>query len=116
MYVGKSTIETEEGPQEVDAVYVGDFMINKEYGRQVLESSDEKTGMSGEPSEAGGLYLWAGYTDDNNYVLAVNGGDVYVRHNGTGTPYAVADNIERLWAECSRLQDEIDSIDDGSDA
>ena len=116
LYVGKSTIETEEGPQEVDAVYVGDFMINKEYGRQVLESSDEKTGMSGEPSEAGGLYLWAGYTDDNNYVLAVNGGDVYVRHNGTGTPYAVADNIERLWAECSRLQDEIDSIDDGSDA
>lgn len=113
LYVGKSTIETEEGPQEVDAVYVGDFMINQEYGRQVLESSDEKTGMSGEPPEAGGLYLWAGYTDDNNYILAVNNADVYVRHNGTGTPYAVADNIERLWAECSRLQDEIDSIDSG---
>ena len=113
LYVGKSTIETEEGPQEVDAVYVGDFMINQEYGRQVLESSDEKTGMSGEPPEAGGLYLWAGYTDDNNYILAVNSSDVYVRHNGTGTPYAVADNIERLWAECSRLQDEIDSIDSG---
>lgn len=113
LYVGKSTIETEEGPQEVDAVYVGDFMINQEYGRQVLESSDEKTGMSGEPPETGGLYLWAGYTDDNNYILAVNSSDVYVRHNGTGTPYAVADNIERLWAECSRLQDEIDSIDSG---
>lgn len=51
----------EEGTS--DTLEIGDFMIvyEDEYGRQIWESSDECTGMSGEPSEWGQYYLWAGW-------------------------------------------------------
>ena len=106
LYVGKATVETEEGTQEVDAVYVGDFMVNTAYGRQVLESSDEKTGMSGEPPEQGGLYMWAGYNSENDYILAVNKAGVYTMYGGTA--YNIGQEISRLW-------DAIENLDDGGE-
>lgn len=77
LYVGKSTVssETEEGEEEtkeVDAIYLGDFMVNELYGRQVLESSDEMTGMSGQPGEAAGYFLWAGWKSNNDFTFAVD--------------------------------------------
>lgn len=96
LFVGKATVETEgQEPQEVDAVYIGDFMVNKAYGRQVLESSDEKTGMSGEPSEDGGLYMWAGYNSATDYKLAVNKGGAYVMYGGRA--YNIGQEIAALW-------------------
>lgn len=74
----------------------GDFEVSTAYGRQILQSSDEKTGMSGEPNESGKLYLWAGYVDSSDYVLAVNNnaevrilGDLYV--NGENILDAIHD-------------------------
>lgn len=104
LYVGKATVESEEGTQEVDAVYVGDFMVNTAYGRQVLESSDEKTGMSGEPPEQGGLYLWAGYNSENDYSFVVNKAGAYTMYGGTA--YNIGQEISRLWSA-------IESLDDG---
>ena len=97
-------------------VRIGDFEVNDAYGRQVLESDDEKTGMSGEPDQQGGLYLWAGYNDVNDYAFVVNNsrqtqvqGQLIVSGNdgdGTYHVYDVVDQISRLW-------DAIRDIDDG---
>ena len=59
----------EEGTS--DELRIGDFMVVSEdgYGRQIWESSDECTGMSGEPAEWGQYYLWAGLRDRVLYVL-----------------------------------------------
>lgn len=106
LYVGKATVESEEGTQEVDAVYVGDFMVNTAYGRQVLESSDEKTGMSGEPPEQGGLYMWAGYNSENDYSFVVNKAGAYTMYGGRA--YNIGQEISALWSA-------IESLDDGGE-
>lgn len=55
----------EEGTS--DELQIGDFKVVSEegYGRQLWESSDECTGMSGEPAEWGQYYLWAGYYQES---------------------------------------------------
>lgn len=78
----------------------GDFEVNDLYGRQVLQSSDEMTGMSGQPYTSGGLYLWAGYVNANDYMLAVNDSGVYVQgmdNDGAWHTYNVAAQIAALW-------------------
>lgn len=97
-------------------VRIGDFEVNDQYGRQVLESDDEKTGMSGEPDQQGGLYLWAGYNGANDYAFVVNnsrqtrvqGQLIVAGDDGDGAyhVYDVVDQISRLW-------DAIRDIDDG---
>jgi hypothetical protein len=97
-------------------VRIGDFEVNDAYGRQVLESDDEKTGMSGEPDQQGGLYLWAGYNDENDYAFVVNNsrqtvvqGQLWVRgedSDGSYHNYNVVDQIAKLW-------DAIRDIDSG---
>lgn len=80
-------------------VRLGDFEINDKYGRQVIESDDEMTGMSGEPTEEGGLYFWAGYEDENTYMMAINKNDVYIRGKDSGGnwhTYALAQTLARL--------------------
>lgn len=54
-----------------DELMIGDFMVNTDYGRQIWESSDEMTGMSGEPDDYGGYFLWAGWRSDNDFAFAV---------------------------------------------
>lgn len=51
---------------------VGDFKVDDAYGRQILQSTDEVTGISGEPNEEGQLYFWAGYYSSRDYALIVN--------------------------------------------
>lgn len=53
-------------------IQMGDFVVSDAYGRQILQSTDERTGMSGEPNAAGRFYLWAGYKSDSDYAFAVN--------------------------------------------
>lgn len=55
-----------------DELMIGDFMVASQdnAGRQILESSDEMTGMSGEPEE-GQYFLWAGWRSDNDFAFAV---------------------------------------------
>ena len=65
-----------------DELYIGDFMVSTAYGRQIFESSDETTGMSGDPDTPGGLFMWAGYFASDDYRFAVNDGGAYVMYNG----------------------------------
>ena len=76
----------------------GDFEVNTDYGRQILESTDETTGMGGEPDSAGGLYLWAGYKSDNDYAFAVNDAGAYTMYNGTA--YNIGQTLQYILANC----------------
>lgn len=73
----------------------GDFEVNDAYGRQILESSDEMTGMSGEPDSEEGLYLWAGYRGDDDYSFVVNAAGAYTQYNGNS--YNIGEQIYQLW-------------------
>lgn len=73
---------------------LGDFIVNDWWGRQVLESTDEVTGMSGEPEEEGGLFLWAGYYDEDDYRFVVNSGGAYVMYGGEA--YNIGETLSRL--------------------
>lgn len=91
-------------------VQLGDFEINDKYGRQVIQSIDEMTGISGEPQTAGGLYLWTGWESDNIYKFVVNKTDAYVR---VSTPdgyqtYAIGTQIYRLWQKIAEIEEELD--------
>lgn len=67
-------------------VQIGDFVCDSSYGRSIFQSTDEVTGMSADPGDSDGLYLWAGYQGDDDYVFVVNGGDAYVMYNGQAYP------------------------------
>jgi len=71
----------------------GDFEVNDRYGRQIIQSSDEKTGMSGEPNGSG-LYLWAGYTSDSDCVFKVGKTDAFVQYDGE--TYPIGESIDTL--------------------
>ena len=60
----------------------GDWIISHVNGRSVLQSSDEQTGMSADPSDSNGMYLWAGWENQHDYVFQVGQGDAYVMYNG----------------------------------
>ena len=76
----------------------GDFEVNTDYGRQILESTDEMTGMGGEPDSDGGLYFWAGYRSENDYGLVVNDAGAYVMYNGT--PYNIGETLHYILLNC----------------
>ena len=76
----------------------GDFEVNDDYGRQILESTDETTGMGGTPDSAGGLYFWAGWHSDNDYGLVVNDAGAYVMYGGT--PYNIGEQIHYILTNC----------------
>lgn len=77
---------------------LGDFIVNDWYGRQVLESTDEMTGMGGEPEDDGGLYLWAGYRDENDYVLAVNDTGIFTKYDINIQGHSVLAEINNIWS------------------
>ena len=91
-------------------IQLGDFEVNDAYGRQILESSDEKTGMSGEPNQQGGLYLWAGYNDSDSYVFVVNESDAFVMHNASGTAYPIAATFASLASWRTSINQEISDL------
>ena len=76
----------------------GDFEVNTDYGRQILESTDETTGMGGEPDSDGGLYLWAGYKSDSDYAFAVNDAGAYTMYQGT--PYNIGETLHYILTTC----------------
>lgn len=77
-------------------IQLGDWYVDSgaSYGRAVLQSTDEVTGMSAETDDPDQLYLWAGYHGDSDYVFLVNGGDAYVMYNGQ--PYPIGASIANL--------------------
>lgn len=81
-----------------ERVQLGDFEINTDYGRQILESLDEMTGMGGQPDSDGGLYLWAGYRSDNDYSFVVNDAGAYVMYGGQ--PYNIGEQLHYILTNC----------------
>lgn len=72
----------------------GDWVVSNVNGRDVLQSSDEVTGMSSSTDNDKQLYLWAGWESASDYVFAVNGGDAYVMYNGQA--YPIGESIHNL--------------------
>lgn len=72
----------------------GDWVVSNVNGRDVLQSSDEVTGMSSSTDNDKQLYLWAGWQDEDDYVFAVNGGDAYVMYNGQA--YPIGESLDNL--------------------
>ena len=101
---------------------VGDFVVDPyTYGRSIFQSVDQATGMSAWASHSGFWFLWAGYneqTDTAAFAVDDNGKTIaqtlIIGTPGVATGQVnVGEQIGLLWSECARLQDEIDSIDDG---
>lgn len=92
-------------------VQIGDWIIDSaSYGRGIIQSTDEKTGMSADTGDADLLYLWAGYNDDSDYVFVVNGSDAYVMYNGQA--YPIGQSIANLNNAVSAY---VQAIESGSD-
>ena len=73
MDVADGILTVEDGYGNSSAIVrIGDFVCSDEYGRSIFQSSDEMTGMSGNPSNSKGLYLWAGYRGKSDYAFVVN--------------------------------------------
>lgn len=72
----------------------GDWVVSNVNGRDVLQSSDEVTGMSSSTDNDKQLYLWAGWQGEDDYVFAVNGGDAYVMYNGQA--YPIGESLDNL--------------------
>ena len=96
-----------------DTLQIGDFLVmtEGEYGRQIWQSSDEMTGMSGEPAELGQYFLWAGWRSDDDFAFAVEdqggGGADNVVING----HLIVNNTD-IMSEIADLWDAVHSSDD----
>lgn len=76
MDVADGILQVEDGyANSSPIVRIGGFACSDEYGRSIFQSEDEMTGMSGDPSQSGGLYLWAGYKGSGDYAFVVNNDD-----------------------------------------
>lgn len=101
---------TDEGI-DIDEGTIGDFELTQRYGRQILQSIDECTGMSGQPNVSSGYYLWAGWRAANDFNFAVddngntsvNGGFYY---NGTLLETFISDAVD------ASSEDDATEIDD----
>jgi len=92
-------------------VQIGDFICDSaSYGRAILQSTDEVTGMSAETGDEDQLYLWAGYHDSDDYVFVVNGEDAYVMYGGQA--YPIGASIANLNQAVSAYLKDIESGDD----
>lgn len=113
----KGTIDFQWGTDSVGfyadgtKVQIGDWIVdNQSYGRGIIQSVDEKTGMSADTGDEDLLYLWAGYNDSDDYVFVVNGSDAYVMHNGQA--YPIGESIANLNAAVAAYVRDIESGDD----
>lgn len=92
-------------------IQLGDWFIDSaSYGRAILQSTDEVTGMSAETEDPNQLYLWAGYHGDSDYIFLVNGADAYVMHDGTA--YPIGASIANLTQAVAAYIRNIESGDD----
>lgn len=76
-------------------VRIGDFICdNSSYGRAIFQSVDELTGMSAQTGDEDQLYMWVGYYDDDDYVMAVNARGIFTQYdvNIQGTSVLAAIN------------------------
>lgn len=109
----KGTIDFQWGTDSVGfyadgtKVQIGDWIVdNQSYGRGIIQSVDEKTGMSADTGDEDLLYLWAGYNDSDDYVFVVNGSDAYVMKDGVALP---------IWESLNNLNNTVSAYASGGD-
>jgi hypothetical protein len=86
----------------------GDFVVNDNYGRQVIESSDSATGMSGIAPRPGFWYLWAGHTPAGTaFYVDDTGNTVATGHLYIGSGMMDVEN------EIRDLRSEIEGLSSG---
>ena len=96
-----------------DTLQIGDFLVmtEGEYGRQIWQSSDEMTGMSGEPAELGQYFLWAGWRSDDDFAFAVEDQGGGGNDNTVVRGHLIVNNRDIL-TEIDNLWDAVHSSDD----
>lgn len=105
---------TDEGI-DIDEGTIGDFELTQRYGRQILQSIDECTGMSGQPNVSSGYYLWAGWRAANDFNFAVDdNGNTSVN----GGFYYNGDLLEDLISASvdDTSEDDPDEVDDAAES
>ena len=71
---------------------LGDFEVNDEYDRHIIQSYDEVTGMSTGDAASDEYLLWAGWNGTSSTFAVLNNGDVRIR----GTLYINGETIDEL--------------------
>lgn len=118
----KGVIDFEWGTDTVgfyadgEKIQLGDWIIDSQsYGRAILQSTDEVTGMSAETDDEEQLYLWAGYHDDDDYVLAVNAGGIFTQYDvniqGTSVLAAIHEIERKISASTGSDDDDDDDYE-----
>ncbi|MDD6195426.1 MAG: hypothetical protein PUB12_00760 [[Clostridium] aminophilum] len=72
-YRGDTGIYVSKDANDDDIIMLGNFKLNQEYGRVIFEAEDENVGMSPYTGDGDNLVFWAGYNDDDDYALIING-------------------------------------------
>ncbi len=85
-------------------IRLGDFYISKT-NRQMLQSYDDRTGMSGYVNRSGFLYLWAGYRNQDNYGLVVNEGGAYCMNTSRTRRFHIGDVLADFESRIEALEE-----------
>lgn len=94
-------------------VRIGDFICdNSSYGRAIFQSVDELTGMSAQTGDEDQLYMWVGYYDDDDYVMAVNGRGIFTQYDVNIQGTSVLEAINEIKSKVSASTGSYDD-DDG---
>lgn len=92
-----------------EKVRIGDFVCDSaSYGRAIFQTLDETTGMSADPGDSDGLYMWAGYQSDSDYVLAVNAGGIFTKYDVNIQGTSVLATINEIRSKVSAYSDDSD--------
>lgn len=78
-----------------DEIHLGNFYVSRS-NRQILQSDDERTGISGTPSRTGALYFWANYKNSSNYGLVVNEAGAYCMTSDRSQRFHIGDTLAQL--------------------
>lgn len=92
-----------------EKVRIGDFICDSaSYGRAIFQTLDETTGMSADPGNSDGLYMWAAYNSDDDYVLAVNAGGIFTKYDVNIQGTSVLAAINEIRSKVSAYSDDSD--------
>lgn len=98
-------------------VYLGGFYASNAHGRNIFQSFDDQCGISAEPSEKGGLWMWAGWINEDDFDFCVNNlGELHVRelyiknNQGFWKGWNLSDTMEDVYNRIDNLKNQIDSL------
>lgn len=98
-------------------VYIGGFYAMNAWGREIFQSYDGQCGMSSDPAKKGGLWIWAGWNNENDYDFCINNyGQVHCRelyiesNQDFWKGWSLSDTMRDVYNRIQVLRDEIDNI------